>query len=115
MVSSVTSLTGKGLRDWLVQRVTAVILAVYSLFLLGYFFFNANVSYHSWQHLMAKPSVRMMTTLALIALILHAWIGLWTVMTDYIKPVALRLVTQVIIFLSLFAFLIWGIEIVWGL
>ena len=115
MVSSVTSLTGKGLRDWLVQRVTAVILAAYSLVLLGYFLLNTNINYQSWWHFMAHPVMRIMTILTLIALVLHAWIGIWTVLTDYVKPMLLRLTIQIIIFLSLLGFIIWGIQIVWGI
>jgi succinate dehydrogenase / fumarate reductase membrane anchor subunit len=60
------------------------------------------------------PFVQLSTLFALFSLALHAWVGLWTVLTDYVKPLILRYLLQAIILLALFVYVVWGIFILWG-
>lgn len=113
MVSSVTSLTGNGLKDWLIQRLTALYFAGYGLFLLTYFIMHPQLDYASWHLLNAGLVFKIATLFALVAYSLHAWIGLWTVITDYLSCTALRLFTQVLVFSWIFAQFIWGVAIIW--
>lgn len=108
------SLTNNGLRDWLIQRVTAIVLAGYFSFLLVMACLQAPLEYVAWAQLFHSPAMRIFTVLALLALSAHAWIGLWTVLTDYIKGTALRLFLETVILLMLLSCLIWGITIIWG-
>jgi succinate dehydrogenase / fumarate reductase membrane anchor subunit len=114
MVGSVTSLTRSGLRDWLIQRVTAVILALYALFLLGFILLHHPLAYANWQGLFANGFMRVFTFLTLLSVVYHTWVGLWTVFTDYIKCSCLRLILQVIVVIALLGYLVWGVAIVWG-
>jgi succinate dehydrogenase / fumarate reductase membrane anchor subunit len=114
MVTNVTSLTGNGLKDWLIQRITAVFFAVYTFFLLGYLLLHPALNYEQWHTLVANPIVQIATAIALLALTLHAWIGIWTVTTDYMKCTVLRLSVQMIVLLWLLSQLIWGFMILWG-
>lgn len=114
MVPNVTSLTGNGLKDWLIQRVSAAYVFAYLIFLLGYFLFNRELDYYQWQDLFACTSVQVATILALFLTMLHAWIGIWTVSTDYIKCTAIRLTVQMLVFLYLTGQFVWGLMIVWG-
>ena len=68
----------------------------------------------AWQELFQKPYVRYGTLFALISLCLHAWVGIWTVLTDYIKPLCLRLPLQLLVIMSLLGNMLWGIYILWG-
>jgi len=115
MVISVTSLTGSGLRDWLFQRISAVVLTLYTFFLAGVFLIQGPMTYENWTALFSNTFVAVFTFLALLALTVHARIGLWIILTDYIKPYCIRLFFQIIIFLSLMSFLFWGIIILWRL
>lgn len=115
MVDSVASLSRTGLRDWMVQRVSAVILALYTLFLLGVLLFGPELQYAAWHGLFAQGWVRMFTLLAVLSLAGHAWVGMWGVSTDYIHPFWLRLLFQVLVILALVVFVAWAIEILWGL
>lgn len=115
MVESVTSYSGNGVRDWLIQRVSAIILAVYALFLLGFFLFNPYMDYVTWGGLFAHTSMKIFSLLALLALIGHAWIGVWTVLTDYVKPYPLRIIIQVLVIVALLTYLIWGVDILWSI
>lgn len=114
MVASVTSYGKSGVLDHLVQRLTAVILAVYSLFLFGFVVANPELQYAAWQGLFAQTWMKVFSLGALISLCAHAWIGMWTVSTDYLKHAAVRFSFQVVCGFATFVYLVWGIQIVWG-
>ena len=115
MVTNATSLGRSGLHDWLIQRISAVVLATYSLYIFYFMLSATTLSTVLWQSLFANDFFRVFSVLALMSLIAHAWIGLWTVATDYIKPLAIRLAFQVFVILFCLGNLLWGIQILWGL
>lgn len=114
MVTNVTSLTGNGLKDWLIQRVTAVYFAVYSIFLFGFLIWHPDLNFEQWHVLFANTIFQIATAIGLLALTLHAWIGIWTVTTDYMKCTVIRLSVQMMVVLWLLSQFIWGLMIVWG-
>ena len=114
MVSNVTSLTGNGLKDWLIQRLTAVYFAAYLLFILGYFLLHPDMTYPQWSHLFTNLWFEIATTIALLTFSLHAWIGLWTVSTDYMKCTVIRVTFQSLLMVWLLGQFIWGLTIIWG-
>ena len=114
MVKAVTSLGRSGLQDWIIQRITAVILALYVAFLLVYCIVNSNFNFDTWRMLFMFPLMKFATFMALLSLLAHAWIGIWTVITDYINPVLARLFIQLLIIIALLFYLVWGIQIIWG-
>lgn len=111
---NVMSLTGNGLRDWIIQRVTAVVLAIYIIFLTIFIFTHPNLGFAGWHDLNSHIWMRIFSLLVLLSLMLHAWIGIWTVGTDYIKITWLRMIFNLLVIFSLFGFLIWGVEILWS-
>ncbi len=115
MVKSITSLGRTGAYDWLMQRASALVLALYTLFWVGYFLATPDLDYQQWAALFEQTWMRVFTLLALISLGLHAWVGLWTITTDYIKAAAPRFVIQALCGLIMFVYLVWGVEILWGL
>ena len=121
MVTSVTSFGRSGLYDWLIQRVTAVVLAAYVIFLTVYIVLNPELTYEQWTNLFAQLWMRVFSLVALFSFISHAWIGLWSVLTDYLterlmgsKATVLRIFAQVVLGGVSVTYLIWGIEILWG-
>jgi succinate dehydrogenase / fumarate reductase membrane anchor subunit len=114
MLTNVTSLTGNGLKDWLTQRVTAIYFAVYCFFILGFLFSHPHMSYAQWSNLFHHPLFKITSVIALSAFILHTWVGIWTVTTDYIKCIVIRLSIQLLVLFFLLAQLIWGLTMVWG-
>lgn len=103
-----------GLRDWLVQRVTAVIMALYTLLALLLLVWVRPHGVNAWFQLLHRSGVRMATFLFLLSLSWHAWIGVRDIFMDYIKPVGWRLFAEVLVILTLLAELIWAAEILWG-
>ncbi len=121
MVTSVTNLGRSGLFDWVVQRVSAVVLLAYTVFLAGYLLTNSGLTFNEWQGLFQQNWMRAFSLLALLSLITHAWVGLWSVTTDYVTvrqmgavATPLRLILQSGIALLSFYYLVWGIQILWG-
>ncbi|ANF58503.1 succinate dehydrogenase, hydrophobic membrane anchor protein [Halotalea alkalilenta] len=114
MVTNVTNLGRSGLSDWLVQRASAVILALYTVFIVGYLLLHPQLDYLTWSGLFERTSMRVFTLLALLSIAAHAWIGLWTVVTDYIKWTNLRLALQAFVILALFVFVVWSVQVLWG-
>jgi succinate dehydrogenase / fumarate reductase membrane anchor subunit len=114
MVRTATSYSRQGLRDWIVQRMTAVVLGLFSLYLLYFTFCTPNLNFELWQALFASTWMKTFSLLALLCLMLHAWIGVWTVLTDYVKPMALRLFLEVSVVVALVCYFIWGFKIIWS-
>ena len=81
-----------GLRAWLLQRVSAVYLALYLLFFLAAMIASPPHSYTAWRDWMAGPWSGIATALFFIALMAHAWVGIRDVVVDYVHPFAMRLV-----------------------
>lgn len=115
MVKSVTSLGRSGLHDWMIQRVSAVVLAVYVIYISIFVFSTTNLQFSVWQGLFAQTGFKIFSFIAITSLCFHAWVGLWVISTDYMKSVAVRMVFQVAVIISCFAFLLWGAHILWSL
>jgi succinate dehydrogenase / fumarate reductase membrane anchor subunit len=112
MVANATSLSRNGLRDWLLQRFSAVVLGAYVLFLLFYFLFHPSVDYIDWSQLFLAGWVRYFTLAALFSLIVHSWIGIWTVVTDYVKSARWRLMIYSVVLFLLAIYFFWCLEII---
>jgi len=114
MVGSITSFSRSGLKDWFLQRVTAVLLLIYALLLAWFFTQHHPVQYQDWVTFFSHPAIKIITFFAMFSIVIHAWIGMWTVYTDYIKCTAIRSTIQVITVLGLLTLLVWGVMILWG-
>ncbi len=103
-----------GLRDWLAQRATAVIMLVYTLLFLAALVMLPRFDYLHWKALWSLPLMRYATLLFMVALMLHAWIGVRNIFMDYIKDSGLRLILYVLVILALIAYGAWCGQILWG-
>jgi succinate dehydrogenase / fumarate reductase membrane anchor subunit len=103
-----------GLKDWLAQRITAIVVAVYTLLWVAIAVYHRGIDYPLWQTLFANAAFRVATLLFWLALLWHAWIGVRDIWMDYIKPTALRLTLEVLTVLTLVGYAGWLIEILWG-
>lgn len=102
-----------GLRDWLAQRITAALMAVYTLILIGVFLKNSSVTFAVWKDLFSRGWMRIATLLFAASLAWHAWVGVRDILMDYIKPDGLRLTLQVLTLLLLAAYVGWAVQILW--
>ncbi len=103
-----------GLRDWLVQRITAVVMAAYAIFIAGYTVLHPNLGYDIWTALFSGNVMRSFSLLFLLAAYAHAWVGVRDIVMDYVKPAGVRLVIHVLVILTLILYAIWSVQILWG-
>ncbi|SHI14530.1 succinate dehydrogenase, hydrophobic membrane anchor protein [Ferrimonas marina] len=114
MVRSAATLGRSGVHDFVLLRASALVLASYLIFLVGYLVCTPQLTFDVWQGLFAGTAMKVYTLLALLSLLIHGWIGLWQVLTDYVKPVGLRAFLQLTVNLVLLAYLSAGVVILWG-
>lgn len=114
MVKTVLGVDHQGLRDWLFQRISALIMALYSICMGWFLFTHPHLTYGEWYGLFTLTGMKIFTLIFIAALLYHAWIGMWTVFTDYIKPASLRLVLEVAMLFMLVACFLWALVILWG-
>jgi succinate dehydrogenase / fumarate reductase membrane anchor subunit len=114
MVKSVLGVNHQGLQDWLIQRVSAVVMAVYSVGIIGYLLINSPIDFVNWHALFAHVWMKIATILFVASLLFHAWVGMWTIFTDYVKPYWLTVLLNVLVFFSLASCFFWALLILWG-
>ena len=114
MVLNQASLKRDGVQDYVSLRATAIILVLYTLFILGYFICTPEVTFDSWKGLFSNVLVKAFTLLALVCIAVHTKIGLWQVLTDYVKNAALRGVLQFLLYTLAFGYVAVGLFVLWG-
>ncbi len=119
MVKSVTSFGRSGLSDWLLQRVSAVILLAWFLCIGASL--AGGVDYTEWKSIFDGTAMRVFTLLAILSLAAHAWIGMWSISTDYLTERlmgktgnVLRITFQLGCGLLIFIYVLWTIQILWS-
>ena len=103
-----------GLRDWLSQRVTAVVMTLYTALLLGIVLWHGGLDHATWKALFAGNPFRVATFLFMVSLFVHAWVGVRNILMDYAKPAGVRLALEVIVICALVAYAGWTIQVLWG-
>ena len=106
------SFQAQGMRAWLLQRVTAVYIAIYSLSLIIWLISNVPIDFNSWQSVFTHPIILVMTVLFYLSLFIHAWVGVRDVLVDYAKPSSVRFILLTALALFLTVMTIWLLLIV---
>ena len=114
MVNREVSGAHYGLRDWLAQRVTAVVMVIYSVILVVMLLKLPQLDYANWKAMWSAPWMRYATFLFLLSLFVHAWIGMRNIFMDYIKNSGARLTLYALVILALVAYAAWAVQILWG-
>ena len=102
-----------GMRDWLSQRVTAALMALFTLALLVQLLLPGPLGYDKWAGIFAAQWMKVLTFVTIVALGWHAWVGVRDIWMDYIKPVGLRLVLQVATLVWLVGCMGWAVQVLW--
>ena len=102
-----------GLKEWIIQRVTAIVMVVFTIGLLVDYCITGSATYEGWSGLFSGQVMKLLTLLAFISLFYHAWIGVRDIWMDYIKPVSVRLTLQVLTVLYLVACAAYAVQILW--
>ena len=103
-----------GLRDWLAQRLTAILMAVYTLVLLVSFLTGQNFTYEGWAGVFAQQWFKLFSLVTFVGLYYHAWVGMRDIWMDYVKSVAVRLLLQGLTIFWLLACTAYTVQILWS-
>jgi succinate dehydrogenase / fumarate reductase, membrane anchor subunit len=105
-----------GLRDWLSQRITAVLMALFTVVVLAQVLFSSGpIGYDKWAGIFAAQWMKVLTFVVVVSLLYHVWVGMRDVWMDYVKPVGLRLGLQVFTIAWLVGCAGWAVQVLWRL
>ena len=104
-----------GLRDWLAQRITAALMALFTLALIVQVLLPGEMGYDKWAGIFSRQWMKALTFVVIVSLLYHVWVGMRDVWMDYVKPVAIRLVLQVFTIVWLVGCAGWAIQVLWRL
>ena len=114
MVTSQASMKRDGIQDWVSLRATASIIALFTFYMAYFFVTTESVTFEVWSALFSSLFMKVFTFAALVAVMVHVRIGLWQVLTDYVKPHSLRALIQYALNLIAFAYVAVGVFVLWG-
>ena len=104
-----------GMRDWLSQRVTAVLMALFTVVLLVQLLMPGPLDYARWSSIFSAQWMKVLTFVVIVSLAWHAWVGVRDIWMDYVKPVGVRLALQVFTIVWLVGCTGWAVQVLWRL
>ena len=104
-----------GMRDWLAQRVTGAVMALFTLVVVVQLLRPGELGYDRWSALFAAQWMKVLTFCVVVSLAYHAWVGMRDIWMDYVKPVGIRLVLEVITIVWLVGCAGWAVQVLWRL
>lgn len=114
MVNRVVVGAHYGLRGWMVQRVSAVVMALYVLLFIAILLLARPTNFSEWRGLFAGQAMKLATLVFAISLVLHSWVGMRDILMDYARPTALRLALEILVAVLLVAWAGWAVQILWS-
>jgi len=103
-----------GVKDWLAQRITAIVMAAYTVILLVAFLTGQNFTYEGWAGLFSRQWFKLFSLVTFLALYYHAWVGIRDIWMDYVKSAGLRLFLMLATIFWLLACAAWTVQILWS-
>ena len=114
MVLNQASLKRDGVQDFVSLRATALVISSYALFIIGYLLCAPTITFESWSGLFGHTAMKVYTLIALVCIMVHTRIGLWQVLTDYVKCSKLRGVLGFVLNLMALSYVVVGLFVLWG-
>ncbi len=100
-----------GLRTWLLQRLSAVYLAVYLVYVIAAAMHHGNYSYEEWHAWLVHPVMSIATAGFILAMLAHGWVGMRDVILDYIHVLGVRLLLLTLTGLMLVTCGLWALRV----
>ena len=104
-----------GLRDWLAQRVTALLMALFTLAVIVQVLLPGEMGYDKWAGIFSRQWMKVLTFVVIVSMLYHVWVGMRDVWMDYVKPVGIKLALQVFTMVWLTGCAGWAIQVLWRL
>ena len=103
-----------GVGDWLLQRLTAVVMAGYTVFLVLALIMHRPLNYAAWKATFSETWFQVGTLLFVAALLYHAWVGMRDILMDYVRATGMRLLAECAVAFVLLFYLVWAASILWN-
>jgi succinate dehydrogenase / fumarate reductase, membrane anchor subunit len=104
-----------GMRDWLSQRITATLMAIFTVVLLAQVLMPGALDYYRWSAIFSSQWMKVLSFVVIVSLAWHAWVGVRDILMDYVKPVGMRLALQVATIVWLLGCAGWAVQVLWRL
>jgi succinate dehydrogenase / fumarate reductase membrane anchor subunit len=104
-----------GVRDWLAQRITSILMAIFTVALVVQVLMPGPLDYYRWSAIFAHQWMRLLTFVTIVALLFHVWVGMRDIWMDYVKPVSARLALDLVTIAWLVGCAGWAIQVLWRL
>jgi succinate dehydrogenase / fumarate reductase, membrane anchor subunit len=104
-----------GMRDWLSQRVTASLMALFTIAVIVQVLLPGPMGYDKWAGMFSHQWMKVLSFVVIVSLLIHVWVGMRDIWMDYVKPVAVRLVLQVATIVWLVGCAGWAVQVLWRL
>jgi succinate dehydrogenase / fumarate reductase membrane anchor subunit len=103
-----------GLRDWLSQRITGGLMALFTIILLSQVLFTSGpIGYDKWAGIFSQQWMKVLTFAVIVSLLYHVWVGMRDIWMDYVQPVSIRLLLQIFTLVWLVGCAGWAIQVLW--
>ena len=104
-----------GLRDWLAQRITSLLMAIFTFVVVVQVLRPGPFDYYRWSGIFASQWMKVLTFVTIVSMLYHVWVGMRDIWMDYIKPAAIRLTLQVLTIAALVGYAGWAVQVLWRL
>ncbi|HEX7439958.1 MAG TPA: succinate dehydrogenase, hydrophobic membrane anchor protein [Caldimonas sp.] len=104
-----------GLRDWLSQRVTALVMAIFTIVVVVQVLMPGPIDYYKWSAIFSHQWMKVLAFVTIVSLLYHVWVGMRDIWMDYVKPVSVRLTLDVATIAWLLGCAGWAIQVLWRL
>ena len=104
-----------GLRDWLSQRFTALIMVIFTVAVLVQLLFGGPIDYYKWSGIFARQWMKVLTFVVVVSMLWHVWVGMRDIWMDYVQSMGVRLGLQVLTIAWLVGCAGWAVQVLWRL
>ena len=104
-----------GVRDWLAQRITSVVMAVFTVAVIVQILLPGEMGYDKWAGMFSSQWMKVLTFAVVVSLLFHVWVGMRDIWMDYVKPVGARLTLQALTIVWLVGCAGWAVQVLWRL
>ncbi len=71
---------------WYLQRFSSILILIYVIYIAYFILGFEQISYITWIQFVDTYLFKISTSLTFLIILIHSYIGLWTVGTDYLTP-----------------------------
>jgi succinate dehydrogenase / fumarate reductase membrane anchor subunit len=100
----------QGLNTWILQRLSALYLAGFLIYLVYYFIGGGPNNYEEWRVWVTSPVASISILMFIVMVLIHAWVGIRDVIMDYVHILAIRMSLFIVVGFAILVCAIWIVQ-----